>query len=346
MGKIVEQLRDYFKNTPQEEIDKEILTMMPWDDIGPTAKDYLTENETKCHPFIKWAGGKGQLIGEIEKSLPEDFRERSMTYVEPFVGGGAVLFHMLQEYPNIDSAIINDINRSLIISYRVVRDNIDELIDELNKISKEYLALSQEDRKAYFYSIRKNYNEEKNKSDKDKIKLAAMFIFLNKTCFNGLYRENKKGEFNVPFGGYANPKIMDEENLRQCSILLKRCTILNGDYEENTKYVFLDENILYYLDPPYRPIGKTSAFNTYSKEGFDDEEQIRLSDFCRDINECGGMFIESNSDSGTFFDELYEEFDIRRVKATRRINSKGDKRGEINELIITNIKKENRNETD
>lgn len=345
MGKIVEQLRDYFKNTPQEEIDKEILTMMPWDDIGPTAKDYLTENETKCHPFIKWAGGKGQLIGEIEKSLPEDFRERSMTYVEPFVGGGAVLLHMLQEYPNIDSAIINDINRSLITTYRVIRDDIDELIDELNKISKEYLALSQEERKEYFYSIRKNYNEEKNKSVQDKIKLAAMFIFLNKTCFNGLYRENKKGEFNVPFGGYANPKIMDEENLRQCSILLKRCTILNGDYEDTTAFV-IRENMLYYLDPPYRPIGKTSSFNTYSKEGFDDEEQERLSDFCREINEFGGMFIESNSDSGTFFDDLYEEFEIRRVKATRRINSKGDKRGEINELIITNIKKENRNETD
>ena len=157
------------------------------------------KKENKCHPFIKWAGGKGQLIGEIEKSLPDDFRERSITYVEPFVGGGAVLFHMLQEYPNIDSAIINDINRSLITTYRVIRDDIDELIDELNKISKEYLALSQEERKEYFYSIRGNYNEEKNKSEQNKIKLAAMFIFLNKTCFNGLYRENMNGEFNVPF---------------------------------------------------------------------------------------------------------------------------------------------------
>ena len=301
--------------------------------------------ENMCHPFVKWAGGKRQLIGEIEKSLPEDFREREITYIEPFVGGGAVLFHMLQEYPNIRHAVINDINKSLVTAYMVVRDDVEGLIRALREMAEEYMPLSPEERKEYFHYARKRYNECKDREGSEGVGIAAMFIFLNRTCFNGLYRENRKGEFNVPFGGYGNPGILDEDNLRRCSALLRKCSthIICGDFED-AACLSGGSGTLYYLDPPYRAITETSAFNTYSKEGFGDGEQERLCRFCRRIDESGGMFIESNSDSGRFFDELYDGFDIRRVAATRRINSKGDRRGKISELIITNIKNNGNND--
>ena len=282
-------------------------------------------------------GGKTQLLCDIKKSLPEDLGGREdITYVEPFVGG-AVLFWILQEYPNIKKAVINDINAELICTYRVIRNEVDSLIAELNRMQSEYLPLSADGRKEYFLVQRSLFNS-KHTAD---VQTAALFIFLNRTCFNGLYRVNSKGEFNVPHGRYPNPRICDEATLKADSELLQKVEILCGDFAQTGKYA--GRNVLYYFDPPYRPLTETSAFTSYAAGGFDDAEQTRLRDFCNGIARNKSMFVASNSDpqnvdsEDKFFDKLYETFCIRRVSAARMINSKGDGRGAISELMISNI---------
>lgn len=289
-------------------------------------------------PFVKWVGGKTQLLGDIEKALPKDLLQReSVTYIEPFVGGGAVLFWILQEYPNITKAVINDINAELVCTYRVIRSNVESLIAELKRLQMEYHSLDDSRRKDYYLAQRVRFNEE-NKSD---VETAALFIFLNRTCFNGLYRVNSKGKFNVPHGRYSNPKICDEETLRADSAVLQRVEILCGDFAQTGRYA--DRNVLYYFDPPYRPLTETAAFTSYSKEGFDDTEQTRLRDFCDHIASKHALFVASNSDpqnvdnGDNFFDNLYGRFSIRRVSATRMINSKADGRGSISEIMISNV---------
>ncbi|MCM1042001.1 MAG: DNA adenine methylase [Bacteroides sp.] len=289
-------------------------------------------------PFIKWVGGKTQLLEEVRRSLPVDFqRKRNITYVEPFVGGGAVLFWILQEYPGVRRAVINDVNTELICTYRIIKSDVQALISILEEIQSEYQALSIEERKEYFLHKRNIYNA-KQLSD---LETAALFIFLNKTCFNGLYRVNAKGKFNVPHGKYTNPKICDRVNLLAVSSLLQRVEILNGDYSETEKYAA--PNTLFYFDPPYKPITETSSFTSYSASGFDDKEQIRLRDFCNKISQTGASFIASNSDptginpQNTFFDEIYNRFRIKRVYASRMINSNPDARGSVPELMISNI---------
>ena len=232
-------------------------------------------NTYPARPFVKWVGGKTQLLDDIKKTLPRDLSRRNeMTYVEPFVGGGAVLFWILQEYPNITRAVINDINAELICTYRVIKYDVENLILELSLLQNEYLPLNEVDRKKYFLAQRERFNER----DTSEVEIAALFIFLNRTCFNGLYRVNSKGKFNVPHGRYANPKICDKETLRADSAVLQRVEILCGDFAQTSKYAH--DNVLFYFDPPYRPLTDTSAFTSYAKEGFDDDEQIRLRDFC------------------------------------------------------------------
>lgn len=296
-----------------------------------------TETNT-AKPFIKWVGGKTQLLDDIKKSLPKDLDKRgSLTYVEPFVGGGAVLFWILQEYPNITRAVINDINAELICTYRVIKNDVDSLIAELSRLQAEYLPLSAEDRKEYYLAQRALFNT-KNTTD---VQTAALFIFLNRTCFNGLYRVNSKGEFNVPHGKYSNPRICDEATLKADSVLLQKVEILCGDFAQTGEYA--GQDVLYYFDPPYRPLTETSAFTSYATGGFDDAEQTRLRDFCDDIARNKSMFVASNSDpknvdsEDKFFDKLYEMFNIKRVSAARMINSKADGRGAISEIMISNV---------
>ena len=291
-----------------------------------------------ARPFIKWVGGKTQLLDDIKKILPRDLSRRDeMTYIEPFVGGGAVLFWILQEYPNITRAIINDINAELICTYRVIKYDVENLILKLSRLQNEYLPLNEVDRKKYFLVQRERFNER----DTSEVEIAALFIFLNRTCFNGLYRVNSKGKFNVPHGRYANPKICDEETLRADSAVLQRVEILCGDFAQTGKYAH--DNVLFYFDPPYRPLTDTSAFTSYAKEGFDDAEQIRLRDFCALIAKQKSLFVASNSDplnvdnEDDFFDHLYKMFSIKRVSAARMINSKGNGRGTISEIMISNV---------
>ena len=289
-------------------------------------------------PFIKWVGGKSQLIEQLNAQLPADFDSlENVTYIEPFVGGGAMLFYMLQHYPNINHAIINDINPDLTTCYRTVRDNPNELIASLQDIENTYFSLNTEEaRKEFFMVVRNRYNEK----NLDPIENTTKFFFLNKTCFNGLYRVNKKGLFNVPFGRYSNPTICNPETILKDSELLQRVEILNGDFEETFKYA--QGNTLFYFDPPYRPLNDTSSFNNYTKEAFNDNEQIRLKKYCDRINDAGFKFMLSNSDGKSvngednFFDVLYAAYQIERVLASRSINSNPNKRGELTEILVRN----------
>ena len=292
----------------------------------------------KAKPFIKWVGGKSQLIEQLDAQLPADFGNwENVTYIEPFVGGGAMLFYMLQCYPNIQHAIINDINPDLATCYRTVRDNPNQLIESLRDIESAYFALqSEEGRKEFFMDVRDRYNEK----NLDPIENTTKFFFLNRTCFNGLYRVNKKGLFNVPFGKYSNPTICDPETILKDSGLLQRVEILNGDFEWTFEYA--QDNTLFYFDPPYRPLSNTSSFNNYTKEAFNDNEQIRLKKYCDRINDAGFKFMLSNSDcksvngEDNFFDVLYAAYQIERVLASRSINSNPNKRGELTEILVRN----------
>lgn len=279
----------------------------------------------KGKPFIKWVGGKTQLIEFIEKVLPKDLGNQSnLTYIEPFVGGGAILFWILQKYPNIRKAVINDINPDLTTAYKTIKSNPKELIMELRSIANEYLPLSEEKRKDYFLAKREKFNTK----SLEPVENSALFIFLNRTCFNGLYRVNSKGLFNVPFGKYANPKICDEQTILADSELLQKVEIWTGDFEETLK--FASEKSFFYFDPPYKPLSETSSFNSYSKEEFNDKEQLRLGDFCQRIDLLGHNFVLSNSDvkgknpNDNFFDDLYNQFEIKRVFATRMVNANAE----------------------
>lgn len=303
-----------------------------------TLKILQPMTKTKAKPFLKWAGGKTQLLPTIDSYLPESFRrERDVTYIEPFVGGGAMLFSMLQRYSNIRRAIINDINSRLINAYVVVRDNPGALIELLGEIQATYRTLADnEAQKEFFLAIRADFNR-KELTDVEK---AAYMIFLNRTCFNGLYRENSRGDFNVPFGRYANPTICDHELIMADSELLQKVEIREGDFAETEEYV--DGYTLFYFDPPYRPLNATSNFNSYVKVAFDDSEQIRLKDFYTYLSARGCHAILSNSDGrsrdseNVFFDELYRDYIIERVQAKRSINSNPTRRGVLTELLIRN----------
>jgi DNA adenine methylase len=292
---------------------------------------------SKAKPFIKWVGGKTQLIESIEKVLPENFADlNNITYIEPFVGGGAVLFWIMQKFPNITKAVINDINPDLTMAYKAIKETPIELVNYLKDIQSEYLPLNEEKRKEYYLHKREKFNTK----SLDFIENTALFIFLNRTCFNGLYRVNSKGLFNVPFGRYTNPKICDEQTIYADSEILQKVEILTGDFEQTLK--FATNNSLFYLDPPYKPLSKTSSFNSYTKENFNDKEQIRLRNFCNKIDIMGHYFILSNSDvkgknpNDDFFDNLYKEYNIKRVFATRMVNANAEKRGKLTELLITN----------
>lgn len=296
-------------------------------------------------PFVKWAGGKTQLLEEIKKHYPVQIEK----YLEPFVGGGAVLFDVLQK-AKPKKVLINDINQNLVNTYEQVKSNVDGLCEKLNQLQNQYLSKSSDERKSFYYEVRGRFNEIKLdcamiefvKTTNVAIEKAALFIFLNKTCFNGLYRVNKKGEFNVPFNNAKNPLICDEGNLRACSELLQNVEITCGDYKNCAD--FCDEKTFVYLDPPYRPLTKTAAFTSYSENGFGDKEQIELEKFVTEISEKGAKVLLSNSDpknvdeKDEFFDELYKGFDIERITAARMINSNAKKRGAVSELLITNVK--------
>lgn len=289
-------------------------------------------------PFVKWAGGKRQLLPLINENLPEQLRKSKINrYVEPFVGGGAVLFDIISKY-KFEQIIINDYNEELINLYLHIRNEVKYIIYELKKISDIYLSLNEEERAGFFYDTREQFNKTKSNT----LEKSVLFLFLNKTCFNGLYRVNSKGEFNVPYGRYKSPTILDKDNLNKVSEILSNVTILKGDFSIVEEYV--DDKTFVYFDPPYRPLSNTSNFTSYAKNDFNDSEQERLADFFKKLNSKNAKLMLSNSDpknidiEDNFFDNLYNnpDFNIKRVEAKRSINSKGNGRGKITELLITN----------
>lgn len=278
-------------------------------------------------PFVKWAGGKGSLIPQLKNFYPFELGNETITkYVEPFVGGGAVLINILQKY-EVKEAYAFDINKDLINCYNVIKENVDELIKELEIKEKEFIKLESEDRQSYFYNIRKEYNSYRITENELSIKRAGEFIFLNRTCFNGLYRVNKNGEFNVPCGKYKNPTICDETNLRNLSYLIRKVVFQYGDYKKSEKYV--DSNTFVYFDPPYRPLSITSGFTSYTKEDFNDENQKELANYFGKLDEKNAKLMLSNSNpkntnkDDNFFEEIYKGFNINEISAKRMINSNG-----------------------
>lgn len=302
----------------------------------------------RVKPFLRWAGGKTQLLPVINEKLPKEVKDGTITrYVEPFLGGGAVLFHLLQHYP-IEEAFVYDINKDLINVYQTIKDNVEPLITLLQEKEAKYLSLSNEERKEMFYSVRQIFNKEnedifQERTTSFRIHRAAMFIFLNKTCFNGLFRVNKKGFFNVPYGGYRkNQTITNARNLKNVHILLQRVVLKEGNYADAATTI--TPNTFVYFDPPYRPLTKTSTFTAYDKNSFTDENQKELASFFFDCHHHGAKLMLSNADPQNvnkddfFFYDLYEKegITISSVQALRTINSKANKRGKINELLITN----------
>lgn len=294
----------------------------------------------KIRPFVKWAGGKGSLIPQLNNFYPYELKNGIIErYIEPFVGGGAVLIDILQKY-DVQEAYAFDINIDLINSYNIIKNNVEDLITNLKQMETEYLQLEQEERKNYFYNKRDEYNNYTLKENEQNIQRAAQFIYLNRTCFNGLYRVNKAGKFNVPMGSHKNPTICDEENLRNLSKLIQNVQFQYGDYKRSMEYV--TENTFMYFDPPYRPLNVTSGFTSYTKEDFNDDNQRELAEFYKELNEQNVKLMLSNSNpkntnkEDTFFDNIYQGFNIDEIYASRMINANSKGRGKISEILVTN----------
>lgn len=319
--------------------------------------------EDTARPVLKWAGGKRQLLGIIDEHLPSEVKNGHITkYVEPMVGGGAVFFHMKEKYgTTITDYFISDYNWDLFILYRVIQARVKDLISELEILANEYLPLpptqkgdKEGERISMYMRIRDEYNEDEWEKERylsngvgfrkkltDRwIRRAAMTIFLNRTCFNGLYRVNSSGKFNVPHGRYDNPDIVDKQNLQAVSNALQGVNISVGSYVDNLAMV--DDKTFVYFDPPYRPLPDTPSFTDYHKAAFGDNEQIELAELFSELDEKGAKLMLSNSDpkntdeNDEFFDDIYSEFTIHRVNARRAINSDGKGRGEITEILVTN----------
>lgn len=279
-------------------------------------------------PFVKWAGGKGKLLPILDANLPADLREQQeVTYIEPFVGGGAMLFYMLEHYPNIRRAIINDINPALINCYRRIKNNHVSLIRELRSLHNSYYGVeTQEERRALYYAYRDEYNLVTTHR-RNTIRAAALFVFLNKTCFNGLYRENNQGQFNVPYGRYVvRPTICNEQVINAAHEALKNVEILLGDYADVNQFLNWNEYNLFYFDPPYRPLLGSNNFKQYTSNAFNDPEQEALKNYCDDIQAHGCYFMLSNSDSEvesgvSYFEQLYDGYNIQHIFAPRTINA-------------------------
>jgi len=268
-------------------------------------------------PVLKWAGGKRQLLPEIEKYIPNKFS----TYYEPFLGGGAVLFRLQPK-----KAVVNDVNEELINVYTVIRDNVEKLIKDLSKYKNEA---------EYYYEVRKWDRDNESYSKLSSIRKASRIIYLNKTCYNGLFRVNRAGQFNAPFGRYKNPNIINEGTLRAVSKYFNenKITFKCGDFEEAVKGI--RKGAFVYFDPPYDPVSDSSSFTGYNKGGFDQEEQKRLKKLCDKLNQRGIKFLLSNS-ATDLIKNLYDDYKIEIIQAKRAVNSKGDKRGEIDEVLVRN----------
>lgn len=269
-------------------------------------------------PVVKWVGGKRQIINQIAKYIPKSFS----TYYEPFLGGGAVLFELQPK-----TAVVNDINAELINLYEVIKNNVNELIDDLKQHRND---------ETYFYELRELDRNKEYYNHLTPIQRASRLIYLNKTCYNGLFRVNKAGQFNTPFGNYKNPNIVNEYTLKAVSSYFNKAQITFTCKDFNEALKGARKGAFVYLDPPYDPVSDSASFTGYDKGGFDQSEQIRLKNACDKLNEKGIKFLLSNS-ATDFIKDLYKDYKIEIIQAKRVINSKADKRGEIDEVLVMNF---------
>lgn len=265
----------------------------------------MTEETTAPRPFVKWIGGKRNIIEELKSRMPGEYS----AYFEPFVGGGALFWDVLPE-----NAHLSDINLRLVVTYAAIRDRVNDVIIYLKKFQKLHSE-------AFFYNARTRLSEVT-----DAAELAALFIYLNRTCYNGMYRVNKKGGFNVPIGKYENPLILDEPNLRACHEALQGVSIMQRPFWQHEPV----EGAFYYFDPPYH-----STFSGYSNDGFPDEAHVRLAEYCRLVDESGGFFMLSNSDD-PFVRDLFRGYNVEEIFAGRSVSCKGEGRGKEKELVVRN----------
>lgn len=297
--------------------------------------------EKNATAIVKWAGGKGKLASIIEGVILEHINlEKIDTYVEPFIGGGSFFFYMAQKY-KFKNKIISDINGELINLYKVVKEKPNELIHQAGKLQIEYNNLKDIDTKSeYFYDVRNRYNQciAEGKTDNLNVELAVDFLFLNKIGFNGLYRVNSKGLYNVPFGKREKATLFNERNIETVSKILEDTEIIHRDYQNTID--FANENSLFYFDPPYRPLSTSSSFTNYAKSSFNDTNQKELAEFCNKISVLGSEFALSNSDpknsnaDDDFFDLLYKNYHIERIYAQRMIGAKTASRGKVSEILV------------
>ncbi len=302
-------------------------------------------SERPATPFLKWAGGKTQLLPTFRRFYPSALKNgRLRRYVEPFLGSGAVFLDVVQRYP-IESALLADVNPELILTWRVVQRDVHKLIEALEPYARGYRSRNAEQRKAFYYATREAFNRGRARMDHDRyaanwVERAAQLIFLNKTCYNGLFRLNARGEFNVPAGDYRNPTIFDPDNLIRVAGLLQKAEVRRLPFVELPRRV--PPGAFVYLDPPYRPLTRTANFTAYSAIPFGDAEQRRLAEAYRALHRRGCKLMLSNSDprnadpTDAFFDELYAGFHVFRVRANRMINSDKRKRGPISEILVLN----------
>ena len=312
------------------------------------AADLFVKYATGAKPFIKWAGGKGQLLNQFQRHYPSALKTGQITtYVEPFMGGAAVFFDVAQKFRHLERAYLFDINPELVLTYNVVKRDVGDLIRQLLRFEQDFLKLAKEDRKILFYEVRDAYNQARATIDFDDynarwVRRAAQMIFLNKTCFNGLFRLNSKGGFNTPCGDYSNPTICDSLALKRASETLELATVERSSFETLAEKPINFSKSFIYFDPPYRPLSRTASFTAYSAESFRDDDQRRLKEVAEVLAARGAYVMLSNSDpkvsdlTDTFFDDLYEGFVIERVVANRMINSKAESRGPITEVLIKN----------
>lgn len=309
---------------------------------------YKGNRMCQAKPFLKWAGGKGQLLEQFKGYFPKELNGKGIIkhYYEPFLGGGAVFFWVMQNC-KIEKSYLNELNPEIYLCYVAIQKDVGSVIKHLKNLENKYHKMNDEEQSTFFYQVRNEYNtfrktaKTKQLSSKEVSARVAMTIFLNRTCFNGLYRVNASGDFNVPFGRYKNPLICNEENLLAISELLQKSVITNEDFAVVKKQI--KPNSFVYFDPPYRPLNKTSNFTSYIANVFDDEEQMRLAGLVKSLSSKNGVKIMlSNSDpknqdpNDDFFDKLYEDFNLTRLKAKRLINCNAAKRAQISEILVTN----------
>lgn len=298
-------------------------------------------DKNPASPVLKWAGGKRKVLEQLRRHYPIGLTNGDIdSFAEPFVGAGAVFFDIAQRY-SLEHYYLYDINPELILVYQALQYDPEPVIRHLQRFADDYFSVAHEQRADVYYRVREHYNTQKpcyNPSHPHGARRAAMTLFLNRTCFNGLYRVNRQGQFNVPHGRYLNPGIVNRCNLTQSAELLQKATLKLADFSEISEVAH--PGLFIYYDPPYKPMSKTALFNHYTRHGFDDHEQQRLCDFYHLMHQRGVKQLLSNSDpyddEQSYFDELYQPFSIHRILAARNINAKATKRGPVQEIVVKN----------